>query len=423
VGDKHGNDDWLRLFNKDGTGYYGGLAAGRLWSGGATYLTGPTYTKDITASGKLNVQGGNAKVCVDGACITKGDINTFKAAKGSISQLQHDLTATTSLAQTQQKVSAENEITIANLQQELSATTSLAQTQQTLSEMNERSVAQLKQELSATKEKAKALANAQVQAQAQAHSQSLANAQALSRANASNAEAMALAAQALSQSRANAVALENANTANAQAREVNAQALTRANADSQSLAAQANAESQARANAEAQARANADAQKARANADAQKARANADAQKARANADAQKASANSGCYGANNANNCYTCDDVINAYKAKGWAYDKKNYVQCKGPEYLGCFADKGFTGISRPLMGAGRAKSKDRAVILKKCENAAKIRGHNIFAIQDNDSCFTGTEASKSYARDGVSQNCGTNRTGGVWANSVYKI
>eukprot|EP00798_Chlamydomonas_sp_ICE-L_P005629 gene5629-biopygen2676 len=106
VGDKHGNDDWLRLFNKDGTGYYGGLAAGRLWSGGATTLDGPTYTKDITASGKLNVQGGNAKVCVDGACITKGDINTFKAAKGSISQLQHDLTATTSLAQTQKKVSA-----------------------------------------------------------------------------------------------------------------------------------------------------------------------------------------------------------------------------------------------------------------------------------------------------------------------------
>eukprot|EP00798_Chlamydomonas_sp_ICE-L_P009001 gene9001-biopygen8885 len=152
VGDKDGNDDWLRLFNKDGTGYYGGLAAGRLWSVGATTLdgpttlNGPTYTKDITASGNLNVNGGNANVCIDRACITKGDINTFKAAKGSISQLQHDLTATTSIAKTQQKVSAENEITIANLQQELSATNSLAQTQQNLSAMNERPIAQLQQE-------------------------------------------------------------------------------------------------------------------------------------------------------------------------------------------------------------------------------------------------------------------------------------
>ena len=32
VGDAHGNDDWLRLFNPQNTGYYGGLAAGRLWS-------------------------------------------------------------------------------------------------------------------------------------------------------------------------------------------------------------------------------------------------------------------------------------------------------------------------------------------------------------------------------------------------------
>eukprot|EP00798_Chlamydomonas_sp_ICE-L_P005894 gene5894-biopygen13231 len=57
VGDKHGNDDWLRLFNKDGTGYYGGLAAGRLWSGGATHLNGPTSTRDINANGNVNVTG------------------------------------------------------------------------------------------------------------------------------------------------------------------------------------------------------------------------------------------------------------------------------------------------------------------------------------------------------------------------------
>lgn len=32
VGDSHANDDWLRLFNPQNTGYYGGLAAGRLWA-------------------------------------------------------------------------------------------------------------------------------------------------------------------------------------------------------------------------------------------------------------------------------------------------------------------------------------------------------------------------------------------------------
>eukprot|EP00798_Chlamydomonas_sp_ICE-L_P029736 gene29736-biopygen4362 len=72
VGDKHGNDDWLRLFNKDGTGYYGGLAAGRLWSGGATQLNGPTSTRDINAKGNVNVtgavnvKGADAKLCIDG---------------------------------------------------------------------------------------------------------------------------------------------------------------------------------------------------------------------------------------------------------------------------------------------------------------------------------------------------------------------
>ncbi|MCP4667296.1 MAG: tail fiber domain-containing protein [Deltaproteobacteria bacterium] len=32
IGDGHANDDWLRVFNVDGSDYYGGLAAGRLWT-------------------------------------------------------------------------------------------------------------------------------------------------------------------------------------------------------------------------------------------------------------------------------------------------------------------------------------------------------------------------------------------------------
>jgi hypothetical protein len=36
AGDAHGNDDWLRLFNTQGTDYFGGLAAGKLYSIGGT---------------------------------------------------------------------------------------------------------------------------------------------------------------------------------------------------------------------------------------------------------------------------------------------------------------------------------------------------------------------------------------------------
>jgi hypothetical protein len=37
VGDAHGNDDWLRLFNIAGTDYWGGFAAGKFWSGQGYY--------------------------------------------------------------------------------------------------------------------------------------------------------------------------------------------------------------------------------------------------------------------------------------------------------------------------------------------------------------------------------------------------
>ncbi|HMW51541.1 MAG TPA: tail fiber domain-containing protein [Rhodocyclaceae bacterium] len=39
IGDAHGNDGWLRLFNVQNTGYFGGLAAGELWSGKALQVS------------------------------------------------------------------------------------------------------------------------------------------------------------------------------------------------------------------------------------------------------------------------------------------------------------------------------------------------------------------------------------------------
>jgi len=51
VGDAHGNDDWLRLFGTDEKGYYGGLAAGKLWTP-ELHLAGVQY-------GTMNVTGGS----------------------------------------------------------------------------------------------------------------------------------------------------------------------------------------------------------------------------------------------------------------------------------------------------------------------------------------------------------------------------
>jgi hypothetical protein len=50
IGDAHANDDWLRMFNKAGTGYHGGIAMGKLWVGGATHLRGD-----------VNIRGGRSE--------------------------------------------------------------------------------------------------------------------------------------------------------------------------------------------------------------------------------------------------------------------------------------------------------------------------------------------------------------------------
>ena len=76
VGDAHGNDDWLRIMNKDGTNYYGGVAAGRLYDARIGDL------KDLSdgingASNRLaQIEGvRNAAGCVDGYDLT----GSFKA--------------------------------------------------------------------------------------------------------------------------------------------------------------------------------------------------------------------------------------------------------------------------------------------------------------------------------------------------------
>lgn len=60
VGDAHGNDDWLRLFGSDEKGYHGGLAAGKLWSGGKIEAVG-----DISTGGRI---------CIGGTCINENHL-------------------------------------------------------------------------------------------------------------------------------------------------------------------------------------------------------------------------------------------------------------------------------------------------------------------------------------------------------------
>jgi peptidoglycan hydrolase CwlO-like protein len=116
-------------FAADGNAWHkGGVTAGKLLvvaDGGVTQLNGPTYTRDIHATGNVNVaSGGKAKVCVDGVCITKNDIANFKAVAASIAGMQQKLASTNAaVSDMQQKVSSTNSA-VAGMQQKVTATNS-----------------------------------------------------------------------------------------------------------------------------------------------------------------------------------------------------------------------------------------------------------------------------------------------------------
>lgn len=65
VGDGHQNDEWLRVMNKDGKDYYGGVATGKLWSRDAAFLNGQTqingnievFGNQVIHKGDLSVGG------------------------------------------------------------------------------------------------------------------------------------------------------------------------------------------------------------------------------------------------------------------------------------------------------------------------------------------------------------------------------
>jgi len=61
VGDAHGNDDWLRVFDKSGADYYGGIATKKIWTRDNAYLNGTTnITGNLTATGLNTFKGGKS---------------------------------------------------------------------------------------------------------------------------------------------------------------------------------------------------------------------------------------------------------------------------------------------------------------------------------------------------------------------------
>ena len=56
VGDAHGNDNWLRMFNKDGTNYHGGMAMADLWVRDNAHLNGT-----VNVNGSTNFKGGSSE--------------------------------------------------------------------------------------------------------------------------------------------------------------------------------------------------------------------------------------------------------------------------------------------------------------------------------------------------------------------------
>ena len=62
VGDVQGNDGWLRMFDKDGQDYYGGLATANLWTRDNSYLNGTTNITGLgNVTGELAITGGKSE--------------------------------------------------------------------------------------------------------------------------------------------------------------------------------------------------------------------------------------------------------------------------------------------------------------------------------------------------------------------------
>ena len=104
-------------------------------------------------------------------------------------------------------------------------------------------------------------------------------------------------------------------------------------------------------------------------------------------------------------------------------------YLSCSfaEPHYtnLGCWRDTSnraiptLEGIASNLDG----KYWTRQNALEKCYQAAKQRGHEVFAVQNGGWCASSPIALNTYKKYGTTNTCKPDGEGGPWGNQVYRI
>jgi hypothetical protein len=90
----------------------------------------------------------------------------------------------------------------------------------------------------------------------------------------------------------------------------------------------------------------------------------------------------------------------------------------------LGCWKDTAVRAVATLEGSVAILDGLDytnRADAIKKCYEAAKLRGFNVFAVQNGGWCAAGN--GESYKKYGASNDCKDDGKGGPWANQVYKI
>ena len=94
----------------------------------------------------------------------------------------------------------------------------------------------------------------------------------------------------------------------------------------------------------------------------------------------------------------------------------------------LGCWGDKGSPPSARAISGGNRLPQHKSDYednirdLVKDCYNFAKSQGWTVFAVQNQNECYTSADAENTYQKHGKVDRC-SNGKGGFNALDVYKI
>ncbi|XP_047129194.1 uncharacterized protein LOC100207237 isoform X3 [Hydra vulgaris] len=110
--------------------------------------------------------------------------------------------------------------------------------------------------------------------------------------------------------------------------------------------------------------------------------------------------------------------------KGGPWANDVYKIKPTSLFQNLGCWkdtADRAVATLEGSVALLDGSDYTNRADAIKKCYEAAKLRGFTVFAVQNGGWCAAGN--GESYKKYGASNDCKGDGKGGPWANQVYKI